>query len=147
MLFTFWVILENVGRIYFIIFSTQIFLHCFPIVHFWEVIYSFFIIFSYESLNVYYLFRIIFNCFMIWGDCYSGLKAFVIFFIDRIYWCFFVFYLVREFTYDSRFILWQLWYSNWTRSKPNLLPFIDISNPIWYLKRSDWKSYCITSSA
>ena len=45
------------------------------------------------------------------------------------------------------FILWNLWYSNWTQSKANLPPFIDVANPIWYLEKSALKTSFITSSA
>ena len=31
--------------------------------------------------------------------------------------------------------------------KYEIIPFIDVSNPILYLERSDWKSSSITSSA
>ena len=48
-------------------------------------------------------FRIFFDLFMIWIASYSILKAFIMFFIDRIYCCFFVYDPTR-----FRFILWHL---------------------------------------
>ena len=36
--------------------------------------------------------------------------------------------------------------NKWTQSTIRLLLFIDVSNSIWYLKRSYWKSSSITSS-
>ena len=41
----------------------------------------------------------------------------------------------------------DLSYDIWTQSKIKSLPFIDVSNPIWYLERSDLKSSTIISSA
>ena len=45
-----------------------------------------------------------------------------------------------------KFILWQLWYNNWTESKTNPLLFID-SQLLWYLSLSESKTYFITSSS
>ena len=45
------------------------------------------------------------------------------------------------------FILWHFPYNKWTHSKTSLVPFIDVSNPIWHLDGSDWKSLVRTWSA
>ena len=45
------------------------------------------------------------------------------------------------------FILWHLKYSKLTPSKIKSLAFIDVSNPIWYLQKSDSKISSTTSFA
>ena len=59
---------------------------------------------------------------------------------------FFVFYLIR------RIYIWSISlklilciYDKWTQSNVKSLQLIDVSNPIWYLERSAWKSSSITS--
>ena len=56
-----------------------------------------------------------------------------------IYYCFFVFYLVwRMYKWSAPF---KIYFMAFIKPKMNSIkPFIDVSNPIWYLERSDWKS-------
>ena len=79
-------------------------------------------------------------------DSCSVLKAFYII-IDRIYWCFFVFYGIRRgcFFVFCLYVIHHvsdLFYgicinNKLTKSNRKSLLFTDVSNPIWYLLRSD----------
>ena len=74
---------------------------------------------------------------------------FIIIFINGIFCCFFVFYPVTKiciwsttiWIYFMKFVIQKI-----TQSKIKLRPFIDVSNPIWYLEKWDWKIFSITSS-
>ena len=93
--------------------------------------------------------RILFYFLMIWHECYTILKAFIMFFIDRIFCCFFYFYLIRKIylwstticNYFTNFIIQQM-----KLLKTKSLPFIDFPKLFWYLLRGDWKSSSMTSS-
>ena len=62
----------------------------------WWTIYTFTLILIYKTLNFCYAFRNL-SCFcMIKCDCYNRLKAFFIFFIEKLYCCLFVFYPVTR---------------------------------------------------
>ena len=94
----------NICRICFLLFSIQniksncytIFIIFFSIVFFWWKIYSFLVVFIYQRFNFCYSLQILFYFFIIYQDCYSVLKEFIIFFIDMIYYCFFVFYSIMR---------------------------------------------------
>ena len=94
----------NIIRIHFFFFSIQniksncyvIFLKYFPIIFFRWKIFLFPVIFTSKRFNFVCSLWIFFYFFMIWRDCYSVLKTFVIFFIDEIYCCFFCFLSNQE---------------------------------------------------
>ena len=111
--FTISVIFWSISRIYFLFFSMQnieskirLFLsNLFQVIFFWWKIYSFPVMFIYKSFNFSYSFRVFSYFFMIsWFNatvmlCYCNatvMKAFIIFFIDGIYCCLFVFYPIRR---------------------------------------------------
>ena len=56
-----WAMFSNISRVYFFFFNMQkiksnfriIFLKCFPVIYFWQIIYSFPIIFIYKRFNVW----------------------------------------------------------------------------------------------
>ena len=73
-----------------------IFLKLFPIIFFWSKINSFLITFFYKRFNFSYSLRVFFGLFMIQHDCYCELKTYVIFFVDGIYCCIFVFHPIRR---------------------------------------------------
>ena len=81
---------------------------------------------------------VILDFFMIKHSYYSVLKAFIILFIDGIYCSFFVFYPVRR-TY-IRSTSFKIYYK-WTQSKIKSIPYIDVSNPIWYLEKKWLKKF------
>ena len=84
----------NISRICFFFFSIRniksncyiIFLNFFPIIFFWWKIFSFSVIFIYKRFNFCYSLWIFFYFFLIWRDCYSVLKTFIIFFIERTFY-------------------------------------------------------------
>ena len=45
------------------------------------------------------------------------------------------------------FILWHLYHNKWRNQKQNHYLSFDVSNTIWYLEKSDWESFSVTSSA
>ena len=67
------------------------FLNFFPIIFFWCKIYSFPVLFIYKRFTFYYSLRVFLAFFRIQRGCYSALRTFVLFFIDGIYYYFFVF--------------------------------------------------------
>ena len=79
--------------------------------------------------------------FMIWSYCYSILKAFI-FFIDRIYLCFFVFYPIRRIYIWSITIL--IYFTTFTILPSTTFDWFQI---IWISILSESKSYLITSFA
>ena len=94
-------------------------LNYFSQIFFWWVIYSSPVTFIYKRFNFCYSLRIFFDLFQSEESIYN--------------------------TPCLKFILWHLWYSKWIQSKIKSLPLTDVSNPPWYLFRSDWKSVFITS--
>ena len=73
-----------------------------------------------------------------------------IFFIDKIYCCFFPFYPIRRvYIWSTFFKIYYMTYlhcNKLTQSKIKSLTFIDVSNPNWYLERCDWKRSSTISS-
>ena len=98
-----WLMFWNISMKYFLFFSIQniksncyiIFLRFFPIIFFWWKTYPFPVIFIYKRFNFCYSLWIFFYFFIILRNCYSVLETFIIFYIDRIYCCFFIFYPVK----------------------------------------------------
>ena len=143
----------DVGRIYFLIFPMQniknkrsffsVFFQSF--FFFWWVIYCFLVIFIDKSLNFCYSFRMSSSFFMIYCDCYSILKAFIVFFIDKIY----LFLCNWENLYMIHLSL------NWFYCICNAINdynqrqnhYLSLMFAIWHIERSDWKSSSISSSA
>ena len=130
------------------------FSHFFSVIFFRMNVYSFsstFIykiyIFTYTSI-VYIICRLFFIS--LWFSCYSVLERILIFFVNVVCCCIFASHRSRGISTWSamfKFFLWHL-YCNKLR-QPNIkpLPFIDVSNLIWYLERRNWKIFSITSSS
>ena len=91
------VMFSNISRIFFYFFSIQniksncyiVFFKLFPIIFSWWKISFFPVMFIYKRFNFCYSFRMFSYLFMASSD--SALKAFSLFFIDRIHCCFFIF--------------------------------------------------------
>ena len=158
--FTIWVVFWNVGKAYFRFFfiehikrNCRIFLlKLFPVIYFWWVIYSFTVIFAYKRLSICCSFRIFSIFFIIYSDCCSTLKAFIIIFLDGVYCCFFLCFLSNRENLHIIYHVYNLFHDicsaiKKTEWKVKSLPTIDVSNPIWCLVRSDSKSYLINLSA
>ena len=102
----------NISRIYIYFFSIQniIFVNFFPIIFFWWKVYSLPLMFIYKRFNFCYSLWMFFYFFIVQSDGYSVLKTSIIFFIDRIYCCFFYFLPNKENLYDPlrlKLILWH----------------------------------------
>ena len=110
---------------------------------FWWVFYSVSVIFIGKRFNNWNSFWVLLSFPIIWCNCCCILKTFFIF-IFWIYYCFTFFYPVwriNESIYEPsrlKVILWHFECNSWTESTLKLLPFIDISKPIQYFKRSDF---------
>ena len=104
LLFKVWILFWNISRICFFFYNIQnlksnsyiIFLKLFLTIFFWWKLYSFLVIFIHKRLNFCYYLWVFFCFFVILHYYYNVLKAFIIFFIDGIYYCFFALYPTRS---------------------------------------------------
>ena len=146
----------SIGRIYFLFFSIQntesncsiIFLRHFSIIFSWWKIYSFPVRLIYKRFNSCCSFRLFFYFFMIQHDYYSTLKAFIIFFIDRVSFCFFVFYPVSRICmiHHNSYLFYDF---NNTTNEHRQTHYLSLNLPTYFdiFFLSDSKSFSITSSA
>ena len=110
-----------------------------------------FITFKFK-FSFYGIFDILRGCFPIFSDLMQVLKTFILIFIDRICCCLFCFLSNKEnlyMIYTSSDLFYDICNTiNEQKQRQNhYLSFIDVSNSIWYLEKSVWKSSCINSLA
>ena len=128
-------------RLFFSIFFEIIFLGL--------IFYYFPVIFILKRLTFLLFLWIVFDFCMIWCDCYSVLKAFYYLFYQLDLLMLFCFLSDQESLYMiiSIWVFFEIINLKRTKSKIKSLCDIDVSNPIWCLEKSDWKTSFVTSSA
>ena len=124
------------------------FSQAFPNIFFWWVMYSFPVICTYKS----WIFDIPCEFFRISSWFNATATSYSWYLLSFLLMGFIVpfFYPIRRILSDPLwfgFILWHLLYNKWKQSTIKSIPFIDVSNSIWYLEKIYWKSSDITSSA
>ena len=149
MFFTLWVLLWNVGRIYFLVFSVQniksnrevIFHNFSPIIFFrWVIGYISFQLYLFVKDLIFLIpsrFSLLFSRFKASVTAYW--KYFLSFLLIGFIVAFLYFIQSGESMYDPPRFGFFYDIFNTTNEHNQRLPLIDVSNPIWYLEKRKWK--------